>query len=236
MFPLFKKKKKANYWTGYCSVDCCWYEFVECGGGGETRPKRIGCLVAASYMGPDSDSASNPNGGWGGRAQGLFVKAAVLIGGAVLLKRLTKSKTRWDHARIVADSLSGEKVLPSSTSILLSSFQFQLHFFSHFKENYLLNLFILLWPGGWNSFRKNRHREILIISSTSGAFFIFLLICTYLVYALEYWIVFGNKFVFFFLFFFYFIFVWKWMLFLQNAYLPGSWNGWWFEAFISWAS
>ncbi|KAH9770330.1 chromophore lyase CRL [Citrus sinensis] len=63
-------------------------------------------------MGPDSDSdsASNPNGGWGGRAQGLFVKAAVLIGGAVLLKRLTKSKTRWDHARIVADSLSGEKV------------------------------------------------------------------------------------------------------------------------------
>ncbi|KAH9770329.1 chromophore lyase CRL [Citrus sinensis] len=62
-------------------------------------------------MGPDSDSdsASNPNGGWGGRAQGLFVKAAVLIGGAVLLKRLTKSKTRWDHARIVADSLSGEK-------------------------------------------------------------------------------------------------------------------------------
>lgn len=85
----------------------------ECGGGGggvgETRPNRIGCLVAASYMGPDSDSASNPNGGWGGRAQGLFVKAAVLIGGAVLLKRLTKSKTRWDHARIVADSLSGEK-------------------------------------------------------------------------------------------------------------------------------
>lgn len=139
MFPLFKKKKKkeANYWTGYCSVDCCWYEFVECGGGGgvgETRPKRIGCLVAASYMGPDSDSASNPNGGWGGRAQGLFVKAAVLIGGAVLLKRLTKSKTRWDHARIVADSLSGEKVLPSSTSILLSSFQFQLHFFLILKK------------------------------------------------------------------------------------------------------
>lgn len=159
-------------------------------------------------MGPDSDSdsASNPNGGWGGRAQGLFVKAAVLIGGAVLLKRLTKSKTRWDHARIVADSLSGEKVLPSSTSILLSSFQFQLHFFSHFKENYLLNLFILLWPGGWNSFRKNRHREILIISSTSGAFFIFLLICIHLIYALEYWIVFGNKFVFFFLFFI-FIFI-----------------------------
>ncbi|KAH7578496.1 hypothetical protein JRO89_XS01G0389200 [Xanthoceras sorbifolium] len=47
-------------------------------------------------MGTDSDSDSN---GWG-RARGLVVKAAVLLGGAVLLKRLTKSTTRWDHARI----------------------------------------------------------------------------------------------------------------------------------------
>ncbi|KAK3183279.1 hypothetical protein Dsin_030565 [Dipteronia sinensis] len=56
-------------------------------------------------MGTGSDSDSN---GWG-RARGLVVKAAFLIGGAILLKRLTKSTTRWDHARIVADSLSGEK-------------------------------------------------------------------------------------------------------------------------------
>ncbi|KAK2662202.1 hypothetical protein Ddye_000776 [Dipteronia dyeriana] len=58
-------------------------------------------------MGTGSGSGSDSNG-WG-RARGLVVKAAFLIGGAILLKRLTKSTTRWDHARIVADSLSGEK-------------------------------------------------------------------------------------------------------------------------------
>lgn len=46
--------------------------------------------------------------GWA-RARGLAIKAALLIGGALLLKRLTKSTTRWDHARLVADSLCGEK-------------------------------------------------------------------------------------------------------------------------------
>lgn len=60
-------------------------------------------------MGTASESESNANG-WG-RAGGLMVKTVVLIGSAVLLKRLTKSETRWDHARIVADSLTGEKVL-----------------------------------------------------------------------------------------------------------------------------
>lgn len=60
-------------------------------------------------MGTGSESESHSNG-WG-RARGLIVKTVVLIGGAILLKRLTKSKTRWDHARIVADSLTGEKVL-----------------------------------------------------------------------------------------------------------------------------
>ncbi|XP_042503210.1 chromophore lyase CRL, chloroplastic-like [Macadamia integrifolia] len=53
--------------------------------------------------GEDSDSK-----GWS-RARGLVVKTLVLLGGALLLKRLTKSTTNWDHARIVADSLSGEK-------------------------------------------------------------------------------------------------------------------------------
>lgn len=63
-------------------------------------------------MGSGSESDSNSNG-WS-RARGLMVKAAVLIGSAFLLKRLTKSTTRWDHARIVAESFSGEKVLAFS--------------------------------------------------------------------------------------------------------------------------
>ncbi|KAJ9567803.1 hypothetical protein OSB04_003769 [Centaurea solstitialis] len=49
----------------------------------------------------------SPNG-WS-RARGLVVKTLVLIGGALLVKRLTKSTTRWDHASIVSQSLSGEK-------------------------------------------------------------------------------------------------------------------------------
>ncbi|XP_008791037.2 chromophore lyase CRL, chloroplastic isoform X4 [Phoenix dactylifera] len=55
-------------------------------------------------MGTDSDS-----GGGGGRARGWVLKALVLFGGALLLKRLRKSTTRWDHARAVAEALSGEK-------------------------------------------------------------------------------------------------------------------------------
>lgn len=39
------------------------------------------------------------------------MKSLVLLGGALLLKRLTKSTTRWDHARLVARSFSGEKAL-----------------------------------------------------------------------------------------------------------------------------
>ena len=60
-------------------------------------------------MGKGSESEPESNG-WS-RARGLVVKTLVLIGGAILLKRFTKSTTRWDHARIVARSLSGEKVL-----------------------------------------------------------------------------------------------------------------------------
>ncbi|XP_015580796.1 chromophore lyase CRL, chloroplastic isoform X2 [Ricinus communis] len=52
-----------------------------------------------------SESESN---GWS-RARGIVIKTLVLIGGAVLVKRLTKSTTRWDHARFVSQSLSGEK-------------------------------------------------------------------------------------------------------------------------------
>ncbi|KAF2321372.1 hypothetical protein GH714_040465 [Hevea brasiliensis] len=54
-------------------------------------------------MGTGSES-----NGWS-RARGLVVKTLVMIGSAILVKRLTKSTTRWDHARIVAQLLSGEK-------------------------------------------------------------------------------------------------------------------------------
>jgi hypothetical protein len=63
-------------------------------------------------MGTDSN-------GWN-RARGLAVKALLLIGGALLVKRLRKSTTRWDHARLVAQSLTGEKVLFLSLLFLLT--------------------------------------------------------------------------------------------------------------------
>ncbi|XP_075075089.1 chromophore lyase CRL, chloroplastic isoform X4 [Nicotiana tabacum] len=56
-----------------------------------------------------SDSKSDPNSNGWSRARGAVLKSLVLIGGALLVRRLTKSTTRWDHARIVAQSLSGEK-------------------------------------------------------------------------------------------------------------------------------
>ncbi|ONK58620.1 uncharacterized protein A4U43_C09F14930 [Asparagus officinalis] len=62
-------------------------------------------------MGSDSYSSGGGGGGGGGgsRARSLALKALVLFGGALILKRLRKSTTRWDHARVVAESLSGEK-------------------------------------------------------------------------------------------------------------------------------
>ncbi|CAA0827318.1 Chromophore lyase CRL- chloroplastic [Striga hermonthica] len=54
-----------------------------------------------------SDSGSDSNG-WT-KARGVVLKTLVLVGDALLLKRLTKSTTRWDHTRIVADSLAGYK-------------------------------------------------------------------------------------------------------------------------------
>lgn len=52
------------------------------------------------------------------KARGAILKALALIGGALLLRKLTRSATRWDHARVVANALSGEKV----SSILSFSF------------------------------------------------------------------------------------------------------------------
>ncbi|URE10100.1 CpeT/CpcT family (DUF1001) [Musa troglodytarum] len=59
-------------------------------------------------MGTGTESESS-SGGAAGRARGLALKALLLLGGALLLRRMRKSTTRWDHARAVADSLSGEK-------------------------------------------------------------------------------------------------------------------------------
>ncbi|KAI0491393.1 hypothetical protein KFK09_025653 [Dendrobium nobile] len=55
-------------------------------------------------MGTGSDT-----GRGGGRARGLVLKALVLFGGVLLLRRLRRSTTRWDHARAVAREISGEK-------------------------------------------------------------------------------------------------------------------------------
>uniref|UniRef100_A0A7C9DI36 Chromophore lyase n=1 Tax=Opuntia streptacantha TaxID=393608 RepID=A0A7C9DI36_OPUST len=57
-------------------------------------------------MGVEGGDAED--GGWS-RAKGVVIKTLVIIGGALLLRRLTKSKTRRDHARLVSHSLSGEK-------------------------------------------------------------------------------------------------------------------------------
>ncbi|KAK4488919.1 hypothetical protein RD792_004709 [Penstemon davidsonii] len=62
-------------------------------------------MCTGSVSGSESESGSN---GWS-RARSLVLKTVVLVGGALLLKRLNKSTTQWDHTRIVADSLAGEK-------------------------------------------------------------------------------------------------------------------------------
>ncbi|CAM8956656.1 unnamed protein product [Rhodiola kirilowii] len=53
-------------------------------------------------------SSGSDGNGWN-RARGLVWKALVLVGGALVIKRFTKSTTRWDHARLVSQSLCGEK-------------------------------------------------------------------------------------------------------------------------------
>lgn len=58
-------------------------------------------------------SSETDGKGWSKAARGAVVKALLVAGGALLLRRLTKSTTRWDHARFVSHSLSGEKVSSS---------------------------------------------------------------------------------------------------------------------------
>ncbi|KAG6522282.1 hypothetical protein ZIOFF_019420 [Zingiber officinale] len=56
-----------------------------------------------------AEPSSSSAGTGPGRARGLVLKALVLLGGVLLLKRLRKSTTRWDHAGAVTNSLVGEK-------------------------------------------------------------------------------------------------------------------------------
>ncbi|XP_040384719.1 chromophore lyase CRL, chloroplastic isoform X1 [Oryza brachyantha] len=61
-------------------------------------------------MGSGEDSGAGVGGGGaGGVVRGAVLKALVVVGGVLLLRRLRRSTTRWDHARAVVDALSGEK-------------------------------------------------------------------------------------------------------------------------------
>ncbi|KMZ66965.1 Chromophore lyase CpcT/CpeT 3 [Zostera marina] len=58
--------------------------------------------------GTESEGMSGGGGDSGGN-RGWLLKGIVILGGAILLKKLTESTSRWDHAHVVADSLVGEK-------------------------------------------------------------------------------------------------------------------------------
>eukprot|EP00246_Nothoceros_aenigmaticus_P008833 TRINITY_DN2393_c0_g1_i1.p1 TRINITY_DN2393_c0_g1~~TRINITY_DN2393_c0_g1_i1.p1 ORF type:complete len:281 (+),score=27.82 TRINITY_DN2393_c0_g1_i1:92-934(+) len=66
-----------------------------------------GSLEASPSGDAAGDGGHHSNGGR--MVRSLVLKAVCLIGGAFLIRRLTKSTTRWDHTRIVAQALSGEK-------------------------------------------------------------------------------------------------------------------------------
>lgn len=70
-------------------------------------------------MGSETDGK-----GWSKAARGVVIKALLVAGGALLLRRLTKSTTRWDHARFVSHSLSGEKVSLFFSPLLFLVFVF----------------------------------------------------------------------------------------------------------------
>ncbi|CAM6008546.1 unnamed protein product [Sphagnum balticum] len=73
---------------------------------------------ATNHSSNNSDANGNRNGGGGGgrMVRGLVIKAVCLIGGAFLLRKMTKTTTRRDHARMVAQSLSGEKFSTEQSS------------------------------------------------------------------------------------------------------------------------
>lgn len=57
----------------------------------------------------DAGSPGTNNNNNGRAVRGFVVKALCVVGGALLLRKLTKSTTRWDHTKTVAQALSGEK-------------------------------------------------------------------------------------------------------------------------------
>ncbi|KAH9613359.1 hypothetical protein KSS87_004752 [Heliosperma pusillum] len=71
-----------------------------------------GDIQSSSSSSSNSASSKNGEGGSGegwNTAKGFFIKTLVVIGGALFIRRLTKSTTRRDHARLVTNSLSGQK-------------------------------------------------------------------------------------------------------------------------------
>lgn len=68
---------------------------------------------APNFVMTGTESEGMSGGGGGGDSggnRGWLLKGIVILGGAILLKKLTESTSRWDHAHVVADSLVGEKV------------------------------------------------------------------------------------------------------------------------------
>eukprot|EP00245_Coleochaete_scutata_P007141 TRINITY_DN22242_c0_g1_i1.p1 TRINITY_DN22242_c0_g1~~TRINITY_DN22242_c0_g1_i1.p1 ORF type:complete len:294 (-),score=30.46 TRINITY_DN22242_c0_g1_i1:634-1515(-) len=63
--------------------------------------------VSSLESGPADGAPSGTNGRR--MVRSLLVKAMWVLGGAYALRKLTKRTSRWDHARIVGQSLSGEK-------------------------------------------------------------------------------------------------------------------------------
>ncbi|CAM0873709.1 unnamed protein product [Alopecurus aequalis] len=57
-------------------------------------------------MGSGEDNPGGTGGGVGGIVRGAVLKALVVFGGVLVIRRLRRSTTRWDHARVVADALS----------------------------------------------------------------------------------------------------------------------------------
>lgn len=79
--------------------------------------------------GGGSNNKDKEKGGWS-RGRGLVLKTLFLIGGALLVKKFTKSTTRWDHARIVSRSLAGEKV-PSTNCLIVLPYFYNLIYLYH---------------------------------------------------------------------------------------------------------
>ncbi|GBG62483.1 hypothetical protein CBR_g30803 [Chara braunii] len=80
------------------------------GGGGGAG----GGGVAPNAMGGDVSGGGRGVGGGGGggirRSIGaLMVKALCIVGGALVLRKLTKRQHKWDHVKSVAQALCGEK-------------------------------------------------------------------------------------------------------------------------------